>query len=168
MHGKNDLWRLGESAFGPMPDLQDECGEPFFLVSPPDRQKLPLCCDNLAPGLIEKPPPKAGLVVQQPVQCLPGNAPNHARRASGLVGIREVKQVPREAWNYRRVGEILVPCSPETAVAPATDAVKALSIMRRTGNSRLLVVEGGRLVGIIALKDLLEFLGLKMDLERLE
>jgi hypothetical protein len=31
-----------------------------------------------------------------------------------------------------------------------------------------MVAEGGRLLGVIALKDLLEFLGLKMDLERLE
>ena len=37
--------------------------------------------------------------------------------------------------------------------------------MNRTGNSRFLVVEGERLVGIVALKDLLKFLSLKMDLE---
>jgi Zn-dependent protease/CBS domain-containing protein len=86
-------------------------------------------------------------------------------RALGLVGARRVKQVPRERWDDVAVGEIMEPCGPDNTVAPSSDAVKALSVMRQSGNSRLLVVESGRLVGILALKDMLELLGLKMDLE---
>jgi hypothetical protein len=37
--------------------------------------------------------------------------------------------------------------------------------MNQTGASRLMVVDYGRLVGIIALKDLLQFLALKVELE---
>jgi len=37
--------------------------------------------------------------------------------------------------------------------------------MSQTGNSRLLVVDQGKLVGIVSLKDLLRFLSLKLDLE---
>jgi CBS domain-containing protein len=44
--------------------------------------------------------------------------------------------------------------------------MEALSTMSRTRNSRLLVVDGDRLVGVITLKDLLQFLSLKLDLER--
>jgi CBS domain-containing protein len=40
--------------------------------------------------------------------------------------------------------------------------------MRRHDASRLLVVLDGRLLGIVALKDLLGFLALKMDLEDLD
>ena len=36
--------------------------------------------------------------------------------------------------------------------------------MNRSGNSRLMVVEGERLVGIIALKDMLKFLSAKLEL----
>jgi CBS domain-containing protein len=43
--------------------------------------------------------------------------------------------------------------------------MKALSVMSRTGNSRLMVVDKGRLVGVITLKDMLKFLDLKIDLE---
>ena len=50
-------------------------------------------------------------------------------------------------------------------VAPDTDAMDALTIMNRTGNSRLMVVEGEHLVGIITLKDMLKFLDMKIDLE---
>ena len=45
------------------------------------------------------------------------------------------------------------------------DAVEALAIMRRTGNSRLMVAEDGRLVGLVTLKDLLRLIAFKMDLE---
>ena len=47
----------------------------------------------------------------------------------------------------------------------AVDAIRALSLMQSTGNSRLMVVQDGRLVGIISLKDLLKFFALKVDLE---
>ena len=83
----------------------------------------------------------------------------------GCINSRQVKEIPREQWDQRRVQDVLAPCSVETTVAPDTDAMKALSIMNRTGNSRLMVVDGDRLVGIITLKDMLKFLDLKMDLE---
>ena len=37
--------------------------------------------------------------------------------------------------------------------------------MNRSGNSRLMVVEDKRLLGIISLKDMLKFLSIKLDLE---
>ncbi len=83
----------------------------------------------------------------------------------GCISARQVKDIPREEWDQRRVEDALAPCSLENTVPPDTDAMKALSIMNRTGNSRLLVVEGDHLVGIITLKDMLKFLNLKMDLE---
>jgi CBS domain-containing protein len=43
--------------------------------------------------------------------------------------------------------------------------MKALSKMSRNNLSRLLVVEGDRLEGVVTLKDMLKFLSLKMDLE---
>lgn len=87
------------------------------------------------------------------------------RRALGLVGTRQVKQVPRDQWNVATVADIMEPCSPDNTIGPRSDAVRALSLMRRRNNGRLLVVENGQLVGIVALKDMLELLALKMDLE---
>jgi CBS domain-containing protein len=37
--------------------------------------------------------------------------------------------------------------------------------MSRTGASRLMVVDGDRLLGILSLKDLVRFFSLKMELE---
>ncbi len=86
-------------------------------------------------------------------------------RLAGCVTTRQIKEVPREEWSKRRVGELVSGCSEENSVSPETDAVTALAVMNRTENGRLLVVEEGRLVGLITLKDLLRFLSVKIDLE---
>jgi Zn-dependent protease/predicted transcriptional regulator len=85
-------------------------------------------------------------------------------RILGCVTTKHVKEIPREEWRQKTVGEVLTQCSPENTVDPQADAMKALSTMNRTGNSRLMVVEGDRLVGIISLKDMLELLSLKVEL----
>jgi Zn-dependent protease/CBS domain-containing protein len=84
---------------------------------------------------------------------------------TGCITSNEVKNIPREEWGTLHVGDVLVPCSIDTTVAPDTDAMKALSLMNKTGRSRLMVVDGDRLVGVITLKDMLKFLNLKIDLE---
>lgn len=83
----------------------------------------------------------------------------------GCVSTKDVKDVPKDQWNSRHVGDVARPCSGENTVSPQSDATDALSMMNRTGNSRLMVVQEGRLAGIITLKDLLKFLALKLDLE---
>jgi Zn-dependent protease/CBS domain-containing protein len=86
-------------------------------------------------------------------------------RLSGYVTISSVKGVPKEQRTQRAVGEIAQPCNPENTIPPDFDAVDALSLMYRQGVSRLIVAEDGKLDGILALKDLLSFLAMKMELE---
>ncbi|OPX19093.1 MAG: site-2 protease family protein [Desulfobacca sp. 4484_104] len=83
----------------------------------------------------------------------------------GCITTKQIKEIPREAWSHRTVAEIANRCSEQNTISPETDAVKALGLMSRSAMSRLMVTENGRLVGIIALKDLLNFLSLKMELE---
>jgi Zn-dependent protease/CBS domain-containing protein len=86
-------------------------------------------------------------------------------KLAGCVSTREVKEIPRSEWDQHTVKEISKSCTEENTIPPDTDATAALALMNRTRNSRLMVVEDGRLLGIIALKDLLRFLSLKLDLE---
>jgi Zn-dependent protease len=86
-------------------------------------------------------------------------------RLSGCVTTRRVKELPREEWSRQTVGSIVEPCTSDNTVGPDSDAMEALAKMSRSGASRLMVVEDGRLLGIIALKDLLRFLALKIELE---
>jgi Zn-dependent protease/predicted transcriptional regulator len=91
----------------------------------------------------------------------------NADRLIGCVTTKQVKEIPREEWSHRKVGEIITQCSAENTIGPQVDAMKALSIMSRTGASRLMVTEKNRLLGIIALKDLLKFFALKVELEEM-
>jgi Zn-dependent protease/predicted transcriptional regulator len=86
-------------------------------------------------------------------------------RLSGCVTLDQVKEIPADERSRRTVGEIARGCSAENTIGPEEDVMKALSLMARTNRSRLLVTEGGRLAGVIALKDIMGFLSIKMDLE---
>jgi Zn-dependent protease len=87
-----------------------------------------------------------------------------AQECIGSVSAEQVKQLPREEWPRHRVSEILQPCSTANTVDPNTDATKALAKMN-SGATRLLVVDGKRLVGLVSSRDLLTFLSTKVELE---
>lgn len=86
-------------------------------------------------------------------------------RLAGCVSTRDVAKLPRDQWDDQPVGAIASPCTPEMSVTAQTDAIDALGRMHRSGQSRLLVMDGDRLAGILTLKDLLRFLALKIELE---
>jgi Zn-dependent protease/predicted transcriptional regulator len=87
---------------------------------------------------------------------------NHLR---GVVTISQVKQVAPEEWSVHTVGQIAEKCTADNTISPTADATKALEQMTRMGAGRLLVVDEGKLVGIISLKDMLTFLSLRIDLQ---
>jgi Zn-dependent protease len=89
----------------------------------------------------------------------------NGNRLLGCITTKQVREIPREEWSGRKVGDIAEQCTEENTIGTRTDAVKALSAMHHSKSSRLMVVDGARLVGVIALKDMLDFLSLKMDLE---
>jgi Zn-dependent protease/CBS domain-containing protein len=83
----------------------------------------------------------------------------------GCIHARQVNNVSHQEWDRRTVNDLLIPLNDQNTIAPDTDVMQALSLMNRTGNSRLIVMANNRLVGIVALKDILKFLSLKLDLE---
>ena len=86
-------------------------------------------------------------------------------RLLGAISTDELRRVPRADWPSRTVGAVTVPLSETASVTPDTAAMQALGRMRQTGHSRLLVVDDGRLAGILSVRDLLDFLALKLELE---
>jgi Zn-dependent protease/predicted transcriptional regulator len=86
----------------------------------------------------------------------------------GCITTRQVKETPRDQWAIRTVGSVANRCSSENTIDPSADALKALSVMSRTGNSRLMVVDGQRLVGIITLKDIMGFISVKLELDEFD
>jgi Zn-dependent protease/predicted transcriptional regulator len=86
-------------------------------------------------------------------------------RLNGCITTQQIKEVPQEEWDQKRIGDLKNPCSGENTLSADTDAVEALSLMNRTGASRLMVTENGRLVGVVTLKDMLKFLSLRIELD---
>ncbi|MGH7173737.1 MAG: site-2 protease family protein [Gemmataceae bacterium] len=83
----------------------------------------------------------------------------------GCITTQALAGIPRAEWDQHTVGEVMRRDLRTIAIPPDADALDALGRMRRTGSSRLLVTERGRLLGMVSLKDLLRFLSLKIELE---
>lgn len=87
-------------------------------------------------------------------------------RLVGCITTRQIKELPQDEWDRTSVGAVALTCSEDNTIDPRADAMGALSTMSRSGLSRLMVVDQGRLVGILSLKDLLDFFSLKIELEK--
>jgi predicted transcriptional regulator len=85
---------------------------------------------------------------------------------TGYVESTDAARVSREDWDRVRVGDIAHPSNAGNTVHPDVSAKDALRVMRSSRKSRLLIAEGGRLVGIVAMKDMLDFLTFKLELEQ--
>lgn len=83
----------------------------------------------------------------------------------GSVTTRHIREVPRGEWEETTVRAVMQKVKVENTLHPEDDAMRALSVMNRSGQSRYLVVEDGTLRGILSLKDLMEFFSLKVELE---
>jgi predicted transcriptional regulator len=70
--------------------------------------------------------------------------------------------VPKAQWARRTVRDLTQACDAEDTIVGGVDAMQALVQMTRARRGRLMVIDGDRLLGIITLKDLLEFLALQM------
>jgi Zn-dependent protease/predicted transcriptional regulator len=90
----------------------------------------------------------------------------NSNKLIGCITTKQIGDIPREQWAQKKVGDMAVQCSLKNTIESEEDAMKALSKMKSNGASRLMVVEGNHLVGIISLKDMLEYLSLKIELEK--
>ena len=90
---------------------------------------------------------------------------NDGHQLLGYVSVKQLRSIPRDEWARNSVQAIMQPYNPQDTITPDTDSIKALAIMRRLQISRLMVVQDGRLVAVLALKDLLHFLATKLEME---
>lgn len=84
----------------------------------------------------------------------------------GCVTTKQIKEIPREKWHETRIKDIKIPCDGDNTIQADMDAIQALSLMNRSGKSRLMVTEGEHLAGVISLKDMLKFLSLRVELDQ--
>jgi Zn-dependent protease/predicted transcriptional regulator len=82
----------------------------------------------------------------------------------GCITIKDIKHVPKEKRSISNVRSFMSACGPDNTVGPDDDVMDALALMNRNRASRLMVVQDGKLTGMISLKDIMDFLAVKMDL----
>jgi len=84
----------------------------------------------------------------------------------GCVTIDGVRNIPRQEWDRRTVREVMEERSTANTVPANMATERLLAEMVRPGRpARYMVVDDGRLVGVISLKDVLELVALKMAIE---
>lgn len=87
-------------------------------------------------------------------------------RLVGAISVDDVKRIPRERLEARTVRDVLHEPSEHNTIGPGEPAVNALHQMGPASPSRLLVVDpNGRLVGVIALRDLWNYLSRRIEFE---
>jgi CBS domain-containing protein len=83
----------------------------------------------------------------------------------GLVSLSQIKHCPPDQRTQRRVREIMQPADDGVKIAATASLSDALRQMLTFGSSRLLVTDGGRVIGLITLSGAMRFIQLKTELE---
>jgi Zn-dependent protease/CBS domain-containing protein len=86
-------------------------------------------------------------------------------KISGFITMQTLKLHTHEEWKHLLVRQVMQQQNASNSIALNTPIDDALNKMNESGFSRLLVVEHNKIVGMITLKDLLEYIALKMELE---
>ncbi len=85
-------------------------------------------------------------------------------RLIGIIRARSPGEIDRRLWPQTPVKDIMTPRSSDTEVTPQTSALYALRKLSGAEGRRIIVVQDEQPVGIISLRDLMEFINLKADL----
>lgn len=83
-----------------------------------------------------------------------------AGQVVGIINANSVKEVPRESLLQTTVGSIVIPITDSVIVAPDETVSSAMQKILGNGIGRVLVMEGGALVGLISKTDILNYLDL--------
>ncbi|MCH8321454.1 MAG: site-2 protease family protein [Proteobacteria bacterium] len=85
----------------------------------------------------------------------------------GVIELKDVKRIAPDKWDTVPVANIMQKLSHENTVPETMDAMGALARLQKLKRSRVLVIStGGQLLGILTLKDMLDYFTMKAELER--
>jgi Zn-dependent protease/predicted transcriptional regulator len=84
----------------------------------------------------------------------------------GCISINSINKIRRSDWRNKKVRDLLEPVSDANTVSADADTTMLLAKMVQPGTqARYMVVARGQLVGMISLKDLLDLIALRLELE---
>jgi Zn-dependent protease/CBS domain-containing protein len=83
----------------------------------------------------------------------------------GLITLQCVRAVPKDRWTSETVRGAMIPSEHTLIVKPTLSVLDAMQKMAREKVSRILVVDGGRLLGIVTQGDLVKSIRMREQLE---
>lgn len=87
-------------------------------------------------------------------------------RLVGCISLDALRGRTKESLARDKVRDAMQPCGEENTVSPDAKATRALQRMQRNGKTRLIVMHGDRLAGILSLRDLLGYLSIRAEVEQ--
>jgi len=82
----------------------------------------------------------------------------------GTISVSDIRAASRADWAHLTVRDLMHPLSQHNTISPEEKTEAALRRMRESGHARLLVIDRGRLAGIVALRDIMRLVELKREL----
>lgn len=84
----------------------------------------------------------------------------------GIVSLSSVLQLDRHKWHWLHVASVMEELNPSIVVPPHFNAADALETMQRKGRESLLVAdEAGKLLGVVAFRDLASYLTITIKID---
>jgi Zn-dependent protease/predicted transcriptional regulator len=81
----------------------------------------------------------------------------------GIVALEDIRNVPKENWERKTVGEIMTPVAQVESVTEDDDASEALNMLQKRDVRQLPVMRGQELVGLLRRRDIIRWLQLQAD-----
>ena len=82
-------------------------------------------------------------------------------RLVGMLSLKELKAIPRERWSVLTVGEVMVPHGFQAEVHPDEPITAAMERMFHDDRSRLVVMDGEKVIGLVTRSGIARFLDLR-------
>jgi predicted transcriptional regulator len=83
----------------------------------------------------------------------------------GCVDLDAVKRIARGRWEEKTVGDLTADCGDRRVIAADASLTEAFRRFQRTRADQLIVVENGRLAGLVHRSDLESFLAVRLHLD---
>ncbi|MBI5326799.1 MAG: site-2 protease family protein [Deltaproteobacteria bacterium] len=83
---------------------------------------------------------------------------------TGMLTLNNVRIIPQQEWNTTLVKDVMNKISPDAILRPEDSAMDALSRMINLDTGRVIVMDGGKIVGIITRRDIMKLMEFKADL----
>jgi Zn-dependent protease/CBS domain-containing protein len=84
---------------------------------------------------------------------------------AGLVTLHQLREVPRERWRDTRIADVMLPLDPSLVVAPGENMMTVMERLQQSPAKRVVVMQDGRLIGIITARDVTHWLERARQLE---